>query len=423
MNEISQKKLILGRRMYMLEAMLEYLISILVAGSFLATITKELKFSDSLTGILSSIISLGCLFQLISMFIRKNKFKKFVITNSILNQLLFLILYIIPLLTGAKTFKTFAFVFAIISAYLIYNIAHPKKINWLMSLVEDNHRGIFTANKEIISLVCGMVFSFLMGAAVDYFVDKGEIRIAFIITAAVMLVISVLHTLTMLFTPEKTNEIKEKKNIGKIIKSVVGNKKLIMVTVVFILYNVVTYSTTPFYGTYFIKELGFSLKETTLLATIGSVSRVLVSRFWGRYADKHSFAVMMEKCLLAFALSYICITFANPQTGKFAVSAYYVFHGIALGGINSAVINMIFDYVSPEFRADSLAICQAVAGIFGFLTTLLVSPLIMLVQTSGNSIFGITVYAQQMLSLGGMIITIIAVLFVRFMIIKGHRRS
>ena len=105
---------------------------------------------------------------------------------SILNQLLFLILYIIPLLTGAKTFKTFAFVFAIISAYLIYNIAHPKKINWLMSLVEDNHRGIFTANKEIISLVCGMVFSFLMGAAVDYFVDKGEIRIAFIITAAVI---------------------------------------------------------------------------------------------------------------------------------------------------------------------------------------------------------------------------------------------
>ncbi len=423
MNEISQKKLILGRRMYMLEAMLEYLISILVAGSFLATITKELKFSDSLTGILSSIISLGCLFQLISMFIRKNKFKKFVITMSILNQLLFLILYIIPLLTGAKTFKTFAFVFAIISAYLIYNIAHPKKINWLMSLVEDNHRGIFTANKEIISLVCGMVFSFLMGAAVDYFVDKGEIRIAFIITAAVMLVISVLHTLTMLFTPEKTNEIKEKKNIGKIIKSVVGNKKLIMVTVVFILYNVVTYSTTPFYGTYFIKELGFSLKETTLLATIGSVSRVLVSRFWGRYADKHSFAVMMERCLLVLALSYICITCANPYTGKVAVALYYIFHGIALGGINSAVINMIFDYVSPELRADSLAICQAVAGIFGFLTTLLVSPLIMLVQSGGNSIFGITVYAQQILSLGGMIITIIAVLFVRFMIVKGHRRS
>ncbi len=48
--------------MYILEAALEYLISILVVGSFLATLTKELGMSDGLTGILSSVISLGCLF-------------------------------------------------------------------------------------------------------------------------------------------------------------------------------------------------------------------------------------------------------------------------------------------------------------------------------------------------------------------------
>lgn len=43
-----------SRLMYIFEAALEYLISILVTGSFLATITKELGISDSLTGILSS---------------------------------------------------------------------------------------------------------------------------------------------------------------------------------------------------------------------------------------------------------------------------------------------------------------------------------------------------------------------------------
>jgi len=37
-----------GRLMYVFEAALEYYIAILVAGSFLATITKELGFSDSL---------------------------------------------------------------------------------------------------------------------------------------------------------------------------------------------------------------------------------------------------------------------------------------------------------------------------------------------------------------------------------------
>ena len=95
------------------------------------------------------------------------------------------------------------FVVLICAAYLIYNFAHPKKINWLMSLVDDSRRGAFTANKEIISLVCGMLFSFLMGAVIDRFAESGEIRTAFILSAAVIFILMLLHTLTMIFTVEK----------------------------------------------------------------------------------------------------------------------------------------------------------------------------------------------------------------------------
>lgn len=52
---IEERALKRGRLMYIFEVALEYLISVLVAGSFLATITKELGLSDRLTGILSSI--------------------------------------------------------------------------------------------------------------------------------------------------------------------------------------------------------------------------------------------------------------------------------------------------------------------------------------------------------------------------------
>ena len=72
MNDISQNKLKNSRILYIIEAAIEYFISIMVAGSFLATLTKELGISDSLTGILSSVISLGCLFQLFSIFLRRN---------------------------------------------------------------------------------------------------------------------------------------------------------------------------------------------------------------------------------------------------------------------------------------------------------------------------------------------------------------
>ena len=48
-----------GRLMYIIEAGVEYLISILVADMYLARLTKALGIGDNITGILSSIISLG----------------------------------------------------------------------------------------------------------------------------------------------------------------------------------------------------------------------------------------------------------------------------------------------------------------------------------------------------------------------------
>ena len=408
-----------GKLMYIFEAALEYLISILVAGSFLATLTKELGFSDSLTGILSSIISLGCLFQLLSITLRRKRVKNIVISLSIINQLLFMFLYIIPFFNITKNIRIFLFVLAVILAYLIYNFAHPKKINWLMSLVDDSDRGNFTANKEIVSLIAGMIFSYFMGAITDRFSESGNIKTAFIILAAVIFLVMTLHTLSLVLTVEK--EMLQDKSVSLIgnIKEVLNNKNALKVTLVFVLYYIGNYICVPFFGTYQIDELGFNLKFVSLLTIFSSVVRISVSKFWGRYADKKSFANMMEKCLLLLLFSYLCVIFAVPSNGKIMFILYYIFHGVAMGGINSALTNMIFDYVPYEKRSDSLAVCQAAAGTTGFFTTLAVSPLISYIQQNNNSVFGINMYAQQAVSVLGLLFTAVAVIFVKKSIVMG----
>ena len=224
MNDTSFMSIKRSRIMYIFEAALEYFISILVAGSYLATLTKELGFSDSLTGILSSVISLGCLFQLFSLLVRRKKVKAFVLIFSIINQLLFMLLYIIPLTNFEKHTKIVIFVVLIFLAYLIYNFVHPKKINWLMSLIDDKQRGSFTANKEIVSLVSGMIFTFGMGAIIDYFSETGRIRLAFVFSAIVIFALMVLHSLTMLFTVEKELPSSNKKNYKQTFVELIKNK-------------------------------------------------------------------------------------------------------------------------------------------------------------------------------------------------------
>ena len=418
MNPISPDSLKRSRLLYTVEAALEHLISILVTGSFLATLTNELGFSDSLTGIMSSVISLGCLFQLLSLLVRGRRQKRFVIVLSILNQLLFTLLYAVPLVRLDGWIKAGIFIVMIFSAYLLYNLAHPKKISWLMSLVDDSHRGRFTANKEIISLLSGMVFSFCIGSVIDYFAARGRIKIAFVLSGLMIFILMLLHSLTMIFAVEKTSPIPPKKSFKSILLEPVKNKSLLRVAVVFILYYISTYSSVPFYGTYQINELGLNLKFISSIVICGSISRISVSRFWGRYADKRSFAAMIEKCFVFLGISQICVILAVPSNGAVMFVLYNIFYGIASGGINSALTNLIIDHVMPEKRADSLAITQACAGLTGFLTTLCISPIVSYIQNNGNHIFGLQIYAQQFVSSIAFVFTVLAIFYTRHAFLK-----
>jgi len=407
-----------SRRLYILQAAFEYHTSIVVTGSFLAVLTRELGFSDSLTGILTSMICLGCLFQLLSITCRVPRVKKLVVVCTAANQLLFIALYLLPLLPLPPQVKPPLFVVVILTAYVIYYFVFPKKITWLMSQVEDSQRGVFTANKEIFSLLTGMTFSYLMGALSDHFFALGQGQTAFAIFAAVMVLLMFLNVSCMVFTDERPLPQKPRASLRQILKEVADNRDVLRMAVMFSLYYIAYYVAIPFYGIYKINELGFSLKFVSLLTIVYSAVRITVSKAWGRYADRRSFAVMLEKCFWILAASLLCVVFAVPSNGAVMFLLHYVLFGIAQGGLNSAQTNMVFDYAPPEKRSDALAVCQAVSGITGFLATLCVSPLVDHIQSSGNMLFGIPVYAQQVMSLLGVLFTVVAIVYLRLMLMN-----
>ncbi len=415
-----------SRGYYIIEAALEYFISILVAGSYLATLTTELGISDGLTGVISSFISLGCLFQLLSVFLKRPRVKGIVIALSVLNQLLFLLLYLIPLAGGGKQVKIAVFMIAIFLAYLIYNSVHPLKVNWLMSLVEDKKRGVFTSQKEIVSLLSGMIFSFVTGTLIDHYKAEGKIETAFILCGVTIFVLTVLHTLTMLFSVEIPVESHEtgKKNPLREMLGTLQDKTVVKVTVLFVIWHLATSSATPFYGTYLIKELGFSLQFVSILTIIYSLVRASVSTFWGKYADKNSFASMVRLCLLIAGAGFLVNVFTVPSNGAVFYTLYYALYAVAMGGINSALTNLVFDYVAPETRSNALALSQAVSGVVGFVTTLIVSGLVTYIQNGGNTLFGLSVYAQQVVSAIAFVFTMAAVAYVTLVIIpvKGKKK-
>ena len=402
-------------RRYIAQAAVEYLIAIMVGGSFLATLTSSLGMSDGLTGVITSFLSLGCVFQLGTAF-TGGPTKRMVLLLSVGNQLLFALLYVIPLLGGPKSLRTAGFIAAILLAYFLYNLAAPRKTVWLMSLVDDAERGRFTAKKEIVSLAAGMAFTYALGAWIDHCRAAGQLHAAFAGGAAGLLALTAVHTALLARTTAPAEHQPPAAAKSRLrLPGRAARRAAIALTI----WGIAANLAVPFYGTYQLNELGFSMTYISVLQIVQATARIFVSRAWGAYADRHSFAAMLRRCLLVMACAFLINTFAAPGNGAVLFLFYNILYGIAMGGLNSALTNLIFDSAPKAECANALAFSQVASGAAGFAAALAASAVVRWVQGQGSRLLGITVYAQQLLSLAACAATVAAALYIRF----AFRRS
>lgn len=408
-----------SRILYIIEAALEYFISILITGAYLAKITSSLGISDSLTGILTSFVSLGCGFQLFSIFfVRQSKVKRKIVIFHSINQLFFVLIYLVPFINLSKEIKIGLFIVFLLFGHIINNVINSPKINWYMSLVDNNKRGRFTANKEMVSLMGGMIFTFIMGSVIDYFEDMNNITGSFIVLGISVFILMILHSLTLIFSKEQEVENNEKASTKETLLKLIKDKKLFKIILIPILWNIVNYVAIPFYGSYQIKELGFTMKYVSILSIIYAITRTLFSGPLGKYADKYSFTKMLNICFAVMLIAYSINIFTVPENGKILYTIYYVLYAIGMAGINSSTINLIYDYVSEENRVGALAISGSLSGFAGFFITLLVSPLVEYIQNNNNIFLGINVYAQQVVSFFAVIILVSLIIYLNVIVKK-----
>ncbi len=407
-----------SRLMHIIEAALEYFISIAVGTVYLAKITTYMGISDALTGILSAFVSLGCGFQMVAIFLSyKKPVKGWVTLWHIVSQILFSCVYFVPLLDIGKAEKAALFVAVLLISQVIHNIINSPKINWFMSLVEDGKRGRFTANKEIVSLLGGVVFSYALGAVMDHYEARGDMRTAFAICGVGLVCLMLLHTVTLVLSKEKPDEagpIPVKDSLRALVK----NKTLFKIALVSVFWNIANYATVSFTGTYQAKELAFSATFSSVIIMAGSLVRAVFSRPMGRFADRTSFCRMLTVCFAIEAVAFGINIFTVPSNGRVFYFAYYILHSIGMAGINSSVINLIYDYVDHSQRTGALAVQQTLAGFSGFFAVLFISPLVEWIQDSKITAFGAPVYAQQIMSAISCVFVILIMIYINRVIKK-----
>ena len=193
-HDFEAKEYKVSRVAYIAYCAFEYFAAILISGSFLAKLLSHIGLSDSEIGIVSSFISFAFLFQLMSiMFAGKIKNTKLAsLVCMSVAQLLFMAMFLIPSFGLSQSAGSLLAKGFILLAYLSQYFISVFIAKWANSYVHPDNRGKFSAVKELISLIGGMLFTMAVGFGFDWFEAHKSIEAGFIFFAVMIFICSVL---------------------------------------------------------------------------------------------------------------------------------------------------------------------------------------------------------------------------------------
>lgn len=418
------------RGAYAMECTFEYFVSILVSDAYLSSLLNYMGMSDGAIGIISSLISFAFLFQLFALFAVKHikNVKRACIIFHFSSQMFFLSLFLVPFMPFAKGVGDGVVILCILAAYFGNYLVTSMIFKWGMSYVDPKKRADFASTKEMISLICGMVFTLSIGFAVDAFAEAGNVEGGFIFIAGAILLSSLLDLICLLIMKKPRAEEPDRgSGDGSTVNTVVGlfkNRAFLCLLVVGALLFSAQYLTNSFMGIYKISEteLAFTVGEAQLINIAGLLFRFAISKPIGRFSDKTSYATGLLVGAVMLCLCFFLNIFTSPDAKWMIIPYTLLFHGSA-AATNQNFLNITFDYVENKHFVHASSIKSALAGLCGFGSTVLGGRLLSFVQASSNTFMGIEMRGQQLLSAISLVLSLTLVAFLLLVMRKQKRIS
>ncbi|MBQ7335038.1 MAG: hypothetical protein IJW92_01005 [Clostridia bacterium] len=416
-----------SRNAYLLECMFEYFVTLLITDTFLANLLSHVGFSESEIGIISSIVSLAFIIQLFSLILARSTVskKRIGILFDTVGQFFFLFLYVVPFLSLSDLWRKLLVLLCIGAGYVCKYLVSTIRYQWANSFVDPEKRASYSAVKEIVSLIGGMIFTVSVGAIYDAFVSSDNLIGGFLFIAILILVVNICNLICHLLIKkdDPPAENLPKKSFKAIFENTLQNKNFRKLLVVSILWNCAKYSVLGFVGTFKYDlvssafDIGVIMLVVQIINMLGSVIRIFVSKPFGRYSDKTSFAKGFYVAMFFIVAAYACMMLSTKQTWFFIV-LYQILFEVGNAGVGQNSFNMMYSYVDSNYIAEAMALQNCVGGICGFLCSLVAGQLLSLIKGANPVLLGIELYAQQFLAILSILFCIACILFMKHKLMK-----
>ena len=411
-----------------------------VGGTFLATLMSHSGISEANIGVITSLVSLAALSQLFLMnFFKKIKKYKFLVCITALQRCLFGLIYLIPLLAFSSTYKALLIVLLYFVGQVFVQVGAPASQDWIASLVPARLRGKYFSIKDSVAVFIVSGLMLIGGMILDYFKDR-NILFGFIIISIMIFVLTTINVAALSkmkepklsYTNNEGKEMhgrlakkaKEHETINKVkeqgilseVKEALKDRKFRKAFGIQCLFTLGFYICSPFYASYQINELSLPYTFMMLVGFIFNLYRIYIMPKLGRLADRYGMAKLLRYSFLALGVNFLLMAITTPGNAyplyiitAFFSSTAWAFIGIGLFGVQ-------LDFYRSDKRMVWLTITSSVCGAFGFIVSIIGGRILSFLQKLDLQLFGIKIYAQQVLCLIGFFILLFGVFFIKYFI-------
>lgn len=410
-----------SRISYAVQCTLEHLLGLLVLDAFLAKLLTYMGLSDALTGIVTTFSSVAFVFQLLSIKLVQSRFstKKMVIFFDVLSQGFFMLLYFVPFVNIDAQAKKLFVVVGIMIGQAGKCVISTLYFKWANTYVSPKRRAIYSAKKEMISLICGIIFSLVMGWIIDWFEDISNIRGGFLFIGSSMLIINIANFISLLLIKdeEKTARLEMRVPLKEVINHYFTNKLYLRYVLTGFVRSIGGNMIFGFIGVYKTNDLGFSILTLQIINILADFVRMAVSTPFAKFSQKYGYIKGMELAAFINVLGYILIVFTTPDS-KWLIIVYTFLYAISLAGTIQNSFNVNYTLLPQKYMTQVSSITQTISGIISLLAAILGGRLLSFVQQNGNTVFGVKIYGQQLLALIAVIIILISIILRYIFVVK-----
>ncbi len=381
---------------------------------------KVLRATPAQVGLLAALPMVANVVQMLGSYIieKTGRKKRLCTTSVIVSRVLWILVILLPLaLLGDLRDDRVAVLVAIVAVSSLFgSLGNVAWLAWMSDLVPPETRGSYFGRRNMIASFTGMVITVAGGKFLTtwnrHFSDSSPF--GYLILFATGLVFGLVSSWFLSRMPE-TGTPAAREGGGISLASFLHplqDRNFLSLILFVSVWNFGIQIAGPFYNVYMIDHLKMSFSTIALLATLSTLTTLLMMKVWGPISDRlGNRPIIVVSTWVLIAIPFVWIA-ARPQAPGSPLFIAFALSGAFMAGASLSQFNILIKLSPQAGRSIYLALFAAITGLCGAVAPIVGGLLIRKLSPFQLTLLGYRITDLHLLFLLSSAIQLLALVFI-----------